>query len=251
MLLGKRSILFEFESKPTAHSEKIKELDPSITVEPFYIPDSGHHLRNRRQSADVRYFLFILDSSGSINEAEFTSKKRVLATIAKSLCDDIKVAMITYSTEVNLDFCFDCYDSRTDIANAILRAPYHRRGTRTHNALHCVHEKLLDNPLCELPALAQLDVITLTDGHHNGRCSVTLETAVASLAAQQNTNLYAIGYGNIDEDGVTDVVENDDFEHIFLMRDNYDVAYSIAQAIENNPDLDHCLDYDGSAIPIG
>ena len=250
MILGKRNILSDFESELNRHKlVKIQELDPRIPVETFHIDDEEHHLRHRRESESSRYFLFILDSSGSISEEVFTAKKEVLATITKGLCGHIKVAMITYSTDVNLEFCFDCYDSREDIANAILRAPYHRASTRTHKAMKCVYEQLLDPTLCDLPELAQLDVITLTDGHHNGQCSMTLDDAVGLLAARENTTLLCIGYGDIDEDGVTGLVaiEDRDFLHIFLTNASYDLAYDLAQVVESDPYF--CLNYDVSAIP--
>ena len=259
MILGKRNILSDFESESNRHKlVKIQELDPRIPVEIFHIDDEEHHLRHRRElgsgsgsgsgsESECRYFLFILDSSGSISEEVFTAKKEVLATITKGLCGHIKVAMITYSTDVNLEFCFDCYHSREDIANAILRAPYHRASTRTHKAMKCVYEQLLDPTLCDLPELAQLDVITLTDGHHNGQCSMTLDNAVDMLAARENTNLYCIGYGDIDEDGVRAVVKNDNFDHIFLTNASYDLAYDLAQVVESHPYF--CLNYDVSAIP--
>lgn len=256
---GKRSIRDDFEDSPAGHEEELNTLDPAISVEPFHFianskaEYSGHSRNQRQSSSDTRYFVFVLDGSGSIDEEEFNQKKKFLATIARSLCGHIKVAMITYSTEINLEFCFDCYTDRDDLAEAIERAPYLNRGTRTHQAMKCIYERLLGPSLCDVSGIPQLDVITITDGRHNGQCSVLLDDVVAAFGPPNpsNTKLYALGYGNVDPNGVQQLVLQSDPNHIFFSEANEDVTHTLAEYLQEN-DPDSCIPEEvGTYLPSG
>ena len=91
------------------------------------------HERRRRQACpntDTRQVLFVVDTSGSIGESTFNKVRDLLASISENLCDHLRVAMITYSHNINLEFCFKCHTDRRDIFSAIRRVRY-RGGTLT------------------------------------------------------------------------------------------------------------------------
>ena len=47
--------------------------------------------------------------------ANFNAAKNVIADISETLCDHLKVALLTYASYINLEFCFNCYNDRRDI----------------------------------------------------------------------------------------------------------------------------------------
>ena len=163
------------------------------------------HERRRRQSCpsqndsedNIRYVLFIVDASGSIGR-DFERVKMVLANISELLCGNIHVAMITYTSVINLEFCFDCYTKRSDIADAILRARTVGGWSHTTDATKCVCQTLLTEE-CGLPNgqyTDNIDIVYLTDGRHNGPCRSELTKVLHCLHKPCNINTYAIAVGD-------------------------------------------------------
>ena len=214
---GKRSANEEFTQEPQwtvdnrteladSKPKPLERLDPSIPVEEFdlgkYI-DTIHDDRAKRQTrcTKKRYVLFILDTSGSIGEANFNAAKNVIADISETLCDHLKVALLTYERYINLEFCFNCYNDRRDIKQAILRARYrHGPATHTTDAIKCACDHILSSQ-CGLPQginTSDIDVVLLTDGEHDGPCQSNLNLTVKCLHDRANINTFGIGIGSVD-----------------------------------------------------
>ena len=213
-----RSELADSKPKP------LERLDPSIPVEEFdlgkYI-DTIHDDRIKRQTGCTntrqRHVLFILDTSGSIGEANFNTTKNVIANISETLCDHLKVALLTYEHDNNLEFCFNCSNDRREIKQAILRAQYrHGPATHTTDAIKCACEQILSEQ-CGLPQgidTANIDVVLLTDGKNNGPCRSNLAETVKCLHARANINAFGIAIANADYDSVKKLTNGID-ESIF------------------------------------
>ena len=172
-------------------------------MEPFDIDArmNAFHERRRRQTCsnhkDVRYVLFIVDTSGSITETTFNKVRDLLANISENLCDQLRVAMMTYGSDINLEFCFNCHADRRNIFNAIKRVQFRGGSTRTTDATKCACDTLL-TPECGLPdgrATSNIDIVYLTDGRHNGPCRSNLANEVNCFHNQRNINTYAIAVG--------------------------------------------------------
>ena len=159
------------------------------------------HERRRRQTCsngDIRHVLFIVDTSGSIGATTFNKVRDLLANISEKLCDHLRVAMMTYSHNINLEFCFNCHTDRRDIFNAIKRVRYRGGLTHTTDATKCACDTLL-TPRCGLPKgryTPNTDIVYLTDGHHNGPCKNNLANEVKCFHNQRNINTFAIAIGN-------------------------------------------------------
>ncbi len=86
------------------------------------------HERRRRQTCpsedNIRYVLLIVDTSGSIGRLHFTRVKYLLALMSEKLCDHLRVAMVTFGSNINLEFCFNCHTDRCGIFEVITRARY-------------------------------------------------------------------------------------------------------------------------------
>ena len=178
------------------------------------------HKRSYNQSScpvldSDRYILFIIDGSGSIGR-HFEKVKMMLTNISENLCGNIHVAMITYTSVINLEFCFDCYTKRSDIADAILRARTVGGWSHTTDATKCVCETLLTEE-CGLPNgefTDNIDIVYLTDGRHNGPCRSELTNVLHCLHKPCNINTYAIAVGNSTLKNVEDLRDKWTVGHI-------------------------------------
>nr|WNS50063.1 matrilin-2 [Halisarca dujardinii] len=202
--------------------------------------------RHRRQCDQTRYFVLVLDTSGSINSALFHKQTEYLATIVESLCGTIKVAMITYSTGVHPIMCFDFTEDKVQAAAKIRAATYISGGTDTAGALKYVKDTILQTSCGWTPSAndeKHLNIITLTDGAHNS------DSLIPSLVNQlgqttTNTELYAIAYGNVYQPGIAILVKNADTKHIFNI-DAFDQQTETTSKVAKLANL--CLGYHGVA----
>ena len=157
------------------------------------------HERRRRQAcpSGTRHVLFIVDTSGSIGRTTFNKVRDLLANISEKLCDRLRVAMMTYNHEINLEFCFNCYTDRRDIFNAIQRVQYRGGQTHTTDATKCACQTMLTTG-CGLTHgrfTPDIDIVYLTDGKHNGPCRNNLNSELNCFHRQFNINTYAIAIG--------------------------------------------------------
>ena len=158
------------------------------------------HERRRRQAcpSGTRHVLFIVDTSGSIGRTTFNKVRDLLASISEKLCDRLRVAMMTYSDDINLEFCFNCYTDRREIFTAIQRVQYRGGATHTTDATKCACQTMLTTG-CGLHNgryTPNIDIVYLTDGKHNGPCRRNLNSELQCFHRRSNINTYAIAIGN-------------------------------------------------------
>ena len=108
--------------------------------------------------------------------------------------------MMTYSDEINLEFCFNCTTDRCGIFNAIQRVRYRGGFTHTTDATKCACQTMLTEG-CGLPFgsyTPNIDIVYLTDGTHNGPCKSNLKNELDCFhrPSRPNINTYAIAIGN-------------------------------------------------------
>ena len=226
-IAGKRSIEEMSQTAPL-------QAETDVPVIPFNMEEvvGAIHARRRRQICPdsgtqptqerIRYVLFILDTSGSIGKTHFQEVKQILANLSATLCDHLRVALLTYSTDFNLEFCFKCYNNSKDIFDAIMNTRYRGGNTHTTAATKCACSTLLTTQ-CGLPYgvyTPNIDVVYLTDGRHNGHCtgtSLTDELDCFHSDNRPNINTYAIGIGRASLDSVNAMakVRDPDDAHVF------------------------------------
>lgn len=145
---------------PLIQNERIAEYKPThpeVNDEPKPIPfdrfEHGPNLRQRRQTEcdnEVQNVLFVLDTSGSIRPTQFNKIKKNLGDLTPLFCRQVRFALITFSSNVNLEFCFNCFDNtyqgRNEAQTAIKAAPYMGGGTNTAGTARCrSHKQFLWN----------------------------------------------------------------------------------------------------------
>ena len=178
-----------------------------------------HAHRFRRQispencgSDDVQHVLFVLDSSGSIGSTSYGRMKKAIAKLTPLFCKKVKFSLMTFSSRLNLEFCFDCFENnifgRNAAASAIKAASYQAGSTYTGEAARCVCEELLStdcgitsNPSC-------LDVVFITDGRSNGGLQVCNE--IRCLHRKRGVNTYAIGINGFNQAELNCIADGSD-----------------------------------------
>ena len=171
---------------------------------PFDWNEHGSRLmmRQRRQTRcssgtnSVQHVLFVFDSSGSIGQSQYDRMKEAVALLAPQFCREVHFALLTFSSNLNLEFCFNCfssnYDGKTQAAQAIRAASYQSGSTNTGAAAKCICDHLL-HPSCGISVDPScLDVVFITDGKSNDP-SLEVCDEVKCLHNRYGVNTYAIG----------------------------------------------------------
>ena len=201
-----RSTATELPTEETLANEEfiVAELDKNIVPMPFDLDKELSHIkayRQKRQGSNQKdkYVLYILDSSGSIGETNFKSVTNVMAEFSLFYCPGTKIAVMSYSSHVYNNYCFNCDQTGTLARyDAIKNILFHNRLTASGDAIHCACDYMLNSP-CGFPyttgqSAPELDVVFITDGHSNHGRDVC--TAASCWSDFYNINVFPIGIGN-------------------------------------------------------
>ena len=164
----------------------------------------GEHLRQRRldpskqcTETSNRHTLFVLDSSGSIGPTNYAKMLATVAGLTAVSCREPKFALLSFSSNLKMEFCFDCFSSthagRTRTVKAIINAKYHGYNTHTGEAVRCVCDFILDAQCGTTEDPNCLVVVFITDGQSNGKLDPCNE--VSCLTNLDGVSTYAIGIG--------------------------------------------------------
>ena len=194
--LGKRST--KKQERP------VKIIDENILPHdidpiPFDRHEHGRRLRSRRSAcgdSDEQYVLFVLDTSGSIGGKTFKNMTHAIGLLPSLFCKQVKFAVITFSTYINLEFCFNCFDNtrqgRQEVTDAINDIAFLSGKTNTGATAKCICDKVL-RPTCGIDKLHCLDVVFITDGKSNDRKLEICEEIKCLHDPLDGINTYAIG----------------------------------------------------------
>ena len=176
-----------------------------------------HHMRFRRQFTEpsqcqpngTQYVLFLLDTSGSIGEVAFRRETEAISKLIRLFCKPIKVAVMTFDHEFNLEFCFNCHDntctSRATAAQAIRDIMYRGGSTHTAGATKCACNLLLSET-CGLDTRANcISVVYITDGYSNDPI-LEICKEVSCLHNRFGVSTVAIGINNFNETEIQCIV---------------------------------------------
>jgi len=89
--------------------------------------------------------MFVVDNSGTISASKYRQLKDFIFRVVAQLDIDsgrVRVAVITYSDTTTVRFRFSTYNTRTEVANAIIRLPYSGYETDTAAALRLLRNDL-------------------------------------------------------------------------------------------------------------
>ncbi len=125
-----------------------------------------------------RAILFVIDSSGSIGKEIFSGELiNSVGTIGRITCGDTKFALLKFSSETYLEFCFDCYDhsnnGRESLIRRILQTKFLGGGTNTGAAVSCAGNFMLKEDCGFIMSENRcIDIVIITDGQSNGPYNV-------------------------------------------------------------------------------
>ena len=201
----RRSIPFmkeEINKLQTFQEYDNHEVDEGISPEIFnleeYLSIVKAHRNKCESPGQDRFVFFILDTSGSIGKSSFNKLKSAIADLVVLLCD-VKVAVMTYSSNMYREICYNCdQSSKSALHNAILSIKYRGGGsTASGDVIRCACDYMLNSP-CRFTRNIHnpppIDVIFLTDGHSNIGEDVC--TATKCLNAISNINVFPIAVGS-------------------------------------------------------
>ena len=142
--------------------------------------------------------VFVLDASTSVTEPNFLLMKDFVKDFLVEADIDggnVRVGLITYSTEDHVMFQMNSYQTKDDVYNAIDDIPYNYGSTNTADALQTMREEMFTRANGDRPNVDNIAIV-LTDGVSNINSRRTIPEAEQTRAA--NIHIYAIGIGLTD-----------------------------------------------------
>ena len=110
-------------------------------------------------------------------------------------CKKVQVGLVTFSSTIKLEFCFNCFDNtedgRLDAMAAIFKAQYLNDLTYTGATAKCICDELLQSS-CGIPNTDCLDVVFITDGYSNDP-GLKVCDEIKCLHNRMGVNTFAIG----------------------------------------------------------
>lgn len=238
---------------------------------PFDWLEHGPRLRSKRQAAcgdqSTQHVLFVLDTSGSITAPPFNRMRDAIALLPYFFCRQVQFAVITFSSYVNLEFCFDCFentfDGRDQVATAITNIEFRGGGTNTGATAKCICEEILQ-PSCGIDVYPDcLDVVFITDGKSNDR-NLEICEEVKCLHSRLGIDTYAIGINSgegfkptYNKDELDCIANFSDLTSVFEF-ESFDAFEAAIHNIINRLVIDHlptdpesCARLNGDISPTG
>ena len=186
----------------------------------------------------------MLDTSGSIGSNDFKRMKDTITLLIPDFCNAIQVAVMKFSHNVYLEFCFNCFDNdiegRDNLVKVIKRIEYLGGATSTGVAAKCVYKKLFDlNFGCGIhPASNCIDVVFITDGKSNGplrypKVCEQINCLRSHRAYGYRTRVYAIAIGDDVLQEEIDCITGGDRQSVFNVR-NFEQFFQLAKSINED-----------------
>ena len=246
VLISGKKRFSEFRTESTSEFADFSSTESNVKPHAFNMQEHGRRLRRQASpscnsdSSTPKYILFLLDTSGSIGEASFKKVKDALSKLVLLFCKPIKVAVMSFNHEYNLEFCFNCYGNdnsgRSKTANAIKGIQYRSGMTHTGGAAQCACSRIL-HPSCGLPGTADcIDVVFVTDGKSNDP-SREICKEVECLHRRLGVNTYAIGINNYNDDELNCIAKTSNLMKIFKFED-FDEFLNALMMLEERLDFE-------------
>ena len=160
--------------------------------------------------------VFVLDSSGSVGESNYTTMLRFAAEVAggfKFGSEGAQFGSITYATSASLDIQLGQFSNPAAFKNALMQISYKATKTNTAQALMLARQELSANGRDGVPKA----VIIITDGQSDEPIATQQE---AALIRSQGVRILSIGIGpKIDLNELNGISSDPDEDHVFLIND--------------------------------
>lgn len=141
--------------------------------------------------------VFVVDSSGSINEKDPSNWDTVLNFIERVTDrfqtiggDGVRIGLVVYSNEAYVEFTLNQYDNRGQVINAIRSVPYIGGTTNTAMGLEYMNDRLFTAANGDRAGVPNVAVL-ITDGESNEREQDTIPEA--TRAKNRGIRIIAVG----------------------------------------------------------
>ncbi|EDO32432.1 predicted protein, partial [Nematostella vectensis] len=168
---------------------------------------------------------FVVDGSGSINNARFGRFREFVKKMAESFpvsATNTQVATVVYSEEPELIFNFGKYNDINEIKTAVDNMPYHGKTTHTGKALKFTLEEVFKKARKNVKNV----LIALTDGHASD-----LVKKPAQAVRDYGIEVFAVGVGSPDIAELEEIATDPDKDHVFNV--DFDEVSNITGGLEN------------------
>lgn len=166
--------------------------------------------------SDKTDLVIILDASTSVSQKNFQLMKEFAAGLLEHTDIDsghVRVGVLTYSTEVSIEFYLREYSRKTEILSAMSRIPYIRGNTNTADALRTVWSQMFTRYNGDR-ADARNIAILITDGVSNMNSERTL--IEASTAKTRGIHIYSLGIGIEDTRELNAIATTPPSQNVFI-----------------------------------
>ena len=247
-------------ARRTGHRRSIEEDTEDKVLLAQLVEAQDDIYRNKRKKRQTnspanRSIIFVVDSSGSTGSTIYRDVLQVLSNFSSLFCGEVSIGLLTYSTHIDLEFCPTCHSNLGSnylsvVQSKIENARYHGLYTHTGEVLKCLSEHVLPSPRC--PDLTKTtQVIFFTDGSHNG-CLKPKEALKNLQNRYPKLETYSIGMGDIDTNGVKDLIIKDRFDpnNIFSVKNitEFNQLLQYVKALINSANL-ICLSTQFPTLP--
>lgn len=128
----------------------------------------------------------------------------------------VRVGVVTYSTDVHIQFYLNTHKSKQAILDAIDNIPYTYGSTNTYGGLSTMHKQMFTAARGDRPGVRNIAVL-VTDGVSNLNTYQTIPAARASRA--DGIHIYAIGIGLADTSELRDIASEPASENSFSVQE--------------------------------
>ncbi|XP_061187018.1 collagen alpha-1(XIV) chain-like [Saccostrea echinata] len=137
--------------------------------------------------------VFILDSSTSVGNDNFDKMKAFVKKFLQPAnigCGEVRVGLMTFSTQVTIEFHLNTYYTKAEVFDAIDNVPWRYGSTNTADGLKTMNEEMFFKTNGDRPGVQNI-CIFMTDGVSNINYEKTIPEA--EKAREKGIHIYAIG----------------------------------------------------------
>ncbi|XP_060566778.1 uncharacterized protein LOC132725621 isoform X26 [Ruditapes philippinarum] len=139
--------------------------------------------------------VIIIDASTSVTQANYDKQLQFTKDLLRNSDIDsgaVRVGILIYSTEVEIQFHLNRYSTKAEVFAAIDKIPYIYGSTNTADAISTMHKTMFTQRNGDRPDVPNTCIV-ITDGVSNINSRKTIPNAEAARAG--NIHIYAVGIG--------------------------------------------------------
>lgn len=163
--------------------------------------------------------VIVLDASTSVTEFNFQLQLAFVQDLVKKSDIDsgnVRIGILTYSTDVYIQFHMNQYTTKNELIAAVGNIPYNYGSTNTADALKTMRTEMFTRQNGDRPDVENIGIV-MTDGVSNINSRRTIPEG--GLARDAGIKMYAIGIGITDTRELDGIASRPLEDHRFKVDD--------------------------------